>query len=150
MRAAARRSLKMVALVSFLGVLLITAVSAWRFVANNDMEYGEQATRRVRSFSIHSSNPSLTEAEVDRLIGAFDRVHAQLARAGVGDVSAYVHRRLAETDVSEAERIAFFQENSSLFGGRTYSQSRLVIDRLLRIRKVRAELEQREVFAGYP
>ena len=94
--------------------------------------------RRSRVHQLLLHDPGLTPARAEALVDASDCI-------GEVDVS----RRMAELELTDAERRAFFEENAELFGGRSYRQSARTVDALLRIRIVREELGLAEVTPAY-
>ena len=101
------------------------------------------ATRAMRAFSLHDARPTLSPAEVADLLDASDRVRRELHAAGVADVGDEIQRRMRDLDVTEADRLAFYEASGDLFGGRSYARSRMVADRLIRVRAARADLAGR-------
>ena len=99
----------------------------------------ESRPRAARATEISLSAPEWSGDRIKQSIAASDDVVAALHARGVGDVPGYIQKRLAEVPVDEAEARAFFDGNASIFGGRSFDQSRSVVDQLLRIHKVRQE-----------
>ncbi len=81
-------------------------------------------------------------SEVEAVLDRSDEVRQTLADAGVTDVGQEVWARIQAVEITPAERLAFYAENrDTIFGGRSYEESATSVDRLVRIRKVRAALE---------
>ncbi|NOY26714.1 MAG: hypothetical protein GXP62_12645 [Oligoflexia bacterium] len=84
--------------------------------------------------------PKLGSAATQALLDQSDTVVAGLQAQGVEDVGSEISDRLAEIQLTDADRRAFFDANRHLFGQRDYDQSRWTVDQLLRIQRTRAEL----------
>jgi hypothetical protein len=82
-------------------------------------------------------NPALDSDSAGKLADESDRLKARLEATGEPDV----RRMLRDTRVSEAEARADFDEHRAVFGGRSFEASRLSIDRLVAIERVKARLD---------
>ena len=79
----------------------------------------------------------------DQVISSMEASDRARARFSVGDgegAHQLVARELASVEVSEAERVAWYDAHRDLFGARDLDASREVVDELVRIEKLRAEL----------
>lgn len=101
------------------------------------------ADQRSRAFRIHNARPDLSPAEVTQRIEASDAAIAALEAEGTDDISEEIHTRLRDIEVTDEARLAFYEAHrDDIFGGRSYERARPTIDRLIRIRAVRSELER--------
>lgn len=89
-----------------------------------------------RAVAIHSLRPAATPAEVAGLLVADDRARADLG----GAVPGALAQRLAAVEVTDAEARAWYDAHREVFGHRSFATSQEVVDQLVRIDAVRAEL----------
>ncbi len=92
-----------------------------------------------RSFELLASAPDLDAARIQTLRNESDRMRAVAEEQGEQDLGAELRRRMAEIEVAEQEAQAFFSQERSLFGDRSFEESRAAIRQMLVIRKTRAE-----------
>ncbi len=92
-----------------------------------------------RSFELLAAAPDMDPARVQRLLQESDQMRVVAEEQGVQDLGAELRRRMAEIEVSEQEARAFFGQERSLFGERSFEESRAAIRQMLVIRKTRIE-----------
>jgi hypothetical protein len=93
--------------------------------------------RAARVARMMLENPALDSDSAGKLADESDRLKARLEEMGEPDV----RRMLRDTRVGEAEARAYFAEHRAVFGGRSFEASRLSIDRLVAIERVKARLD---------
>lgn len=95
----------------------------------------EERTARVTTLRLE--NPALDAQQADALTEQSDRMQETLDALGERDVRTL----LRETEVSETEARAYFEDNRALFGGRSFEASRVAIERLVALDRVSAQLD---------
>ena len=96
------------------------------------------STRRSRA--IRGLGLDLDPDEVVALLAENDAVRQRFGWTTEAEVPLAVLDRLRTTRVSDEDLHGWFVEHADLFGGRTFTESRGAVERLVRIEKVRAEL----------
>lgn len=114
---------------------LVAFVAAW----NATPPPSDSRRGRAAALLLTAADP-LT-IDVVASMDASDALAARLRAQGEDDAGAALARRLSEATVSDSEARAFFEANRAIFGGRSLEQSRPSVDRLIRIHKVRADLD---------
>lgn len=121
---------------------LVTGTASVALLYGRWIQQPAGSTYARRAFEVATSAPTMPLDDVEALLERSDEVRRTLAEAGITDVGQEVWDRLQSMEVSHAERLAFYAENRyTIFGGRSYEESAMSVDRLVRIRKVRATLE---------
>ncbi len=100
----------------------------------------EEYARIARAYRVSGDFSELSREEVMQALAQSDHIVQGLQDEGVEDIGAELVRRLESADVDEREIEGYYLENREVFGSRSLAQSRDVVERLVRIEKVRKEL----------
>lgn len=98
-------------------------------------------SRKGRAAALLLTTAEPLTFDVQASMDASDALVARLREGGETDVREAIARRLAEGTVSDAEALSFFEANRHLFAERTFAQARPSVDRLIRIHRVRIDLD---------
>lgn len=96
--------------------------------------------RRARAAELLLSSPD-PSVDVDALLDASDALAERLRAQGEPDVGRAVHERLRRVTVDEPEARSFYALNRERFGDRSFERSRPAVETLVRVHKVRVELD---------
>ena len=105
--------------------------------ATDALHDGHKALRRLDTAA---TAPNLTRSRQEVLLTQSDDIRSELEREGNGDAGRALRKRLRSVQISEEDARAWYEEHRSLFGDRSFAQSRVPIERLLAIARVRDEL----------
>lgn len=103
------------------------------------VEPGQRDPKRI--FNAVASTPHMSKVRRDHWLEQSDRIRDRLEHdGGPDDIGKLVRARLHEVDVSDEDAQAWYDEHRSLFGERSFAQSRRAVERMIAISKVREEL----------
>lgn len=100
----------------------------------------DRARARVRAMAIATLRKDLSLEQAELSVAESDLLVTRLRRKGVEDVAEHVQLRLAQVSPTEEQLHLYYEQHRTLFGRRSFEESRPAVDRLVRIQLVREEL----------
>ena len=107
--------------------------------AQPTVQQSDAGKRAQRAFNAIASAAQMPQHRRRQLLDESDTIREQLQEEGKQDIGNAMRTRLREVQVSEADSRQWYVANQSMFGERSFAQSRGAVDRLIAIERVRAQ-----------